>query len=74
MNLTVTGASAAGDLRVYPTDLGIPLTSTINFAAGKTRANNASLLLATDGSGTVSVKNDTPGTVHLVVDVNGYFK
>ncbi len=74
VNLTVTAASAAGNLRVYPTDLGMPLTSTINFGVGQTRANNASLLLATDGSGTISVKNDAPGTVHLIVDVNGYFK
>ncbi len=74
VNLTVTGASAGGNLRFYPSDLGIPLTSTINFSVGQTRANNANLLLATDGTGTISVKNDALGTVHLIVDVNGYFR
>ena len=74
MNVTVTGASAAGNLRTYPTDVGVPETSTINFGAGQTRANNAFFLLPTDGTGTISVKNDAPGTVHLIVDVNGYFR
>jgi PKD repeat protein len=74
VNLTVTNTAAPGDLRVYPTDIGIPETWTISFGAGRTRANNAMLTLATDGSGTIGVKNDAPGTVHVIVDVNGYFK
>ena len=74
VSLTVTNAAAPGDLRVYPTDIGIPETWTISFGAGRTRANNAMLTLATDGSGTIGVKNDAPGTVHVIVDVNGYFK
>ena len=74
MNLTVTNAAAPGDLRVYPTDIGIPQTWTISFGAGQTRANNAMLTLATDGTGTIGVKNDAAGTVHVIVDVNGYFK
>jgi hypothetical protein len=27
-----------------------------------------------DGSGTVNVVNQSSGTVHLIVDVNGYFR
>ena len=73
-NVTVTAPSAAGDLRLYPPDLGVPLTTTINFRAGQTRANNAILLLSTDGSGMVGVHNDAPGTVHLILDVNGWFQ
>jgi len=31
-------------------------------------------VLANDGSGTVDVFNSSGGTVHVVIDVNGYFE
>ena len=73
-NLTVMGGSAPGALRVYPTDTGIPVSSAISFRAGQTRSNIAITTLATDGTGTIGVKNDAPGTLHLILDVSGYFK
>jgi hypothetical protein len=36
--------------------------------------NNAVLALATDGSGTIKARNGTSGTVHLILDVCGYFQ
>ena len=74
-NFTVVSPAAAGDLVAYPSTLGAPPTaSTISFRAGTTRANNAHLLLASDGSGGVVVKNNAPGTVQVVIDVNGYYR
>ena len=73
-NLTVAGSSAQGAIRVYPTDTGIPVSSAISFRAGQARSNIAMTTLATDGTGTIGVKNDAPGTVHLILDVSGYFK
>jgi hypothetical protein len=74
MNVTVVGASAPGHLTLYPGDAaGPPATSTINFSPGQTRANNAIVLLATNG-GTINVRNGSAGGVHLVLDVNGYFQ
>jgi hypothetical protein len=74
-NITVTGGTAAGSLRIYPADSTIPIATTISFAAGKTRANNSLLLLSeAGGAGRVTVRNDSPGPVHLIVDVNGYFR
>lgn len=73
-NLTVVSGSGAGSLCVYPTDIGIPVSSAISFRAGQTRSNIALATLATDGTGTIGVKNDAPGTVHVIVDVYGYFK
>jgi hypothetical protein len=73
-NVTVVGPLAQGQLRIYPGNTGISPTSVINFRAGQTRANDAMVLLATDGTGTIGVKNDAAGSVHLIVDVNGYFK
>lgn len=74
-NLTVTGPAAAGSILVYPASLGsAPLTSTLNFRAGQTRANNAILMLATDGSGAVNVLNGSAGSTDFIIDANGYFR
>jgi hypothetical protein len=75
-NVTVTGPSGGGVLRFGPgTCNNLPLTSTINFSTGQTRANNAVLSLATDGSGGLAVLPTIGGggTVQLIIDVNGYF-
>ncbi len=58
---------------MYPGTATLPGTSSLSFSAGQTRANNAVLGLATDGSGTFRVFNGSAGTVHVIVDVNGYF-
>jgi len=72
-NVTVVSPAAAGDVIVYPNGLASPPgTSTLGFRAGQTRANNALVYLASDGS--FLVKNDAAGSLDLVVDVNGYFK
>lgn len=74
-NVTVTQGTAAGSLRLFPSDAATPVSTTISFGAGKTRANNAMLLLsAAGGAGRVTVRNDAAGTVHLVLDVSGYFR
>ncbi len=74
VNVTVTEPTAPGYLTIYPSTASRPLASTLNFVAGQTRANNAVLLLASDGSGTVDAFNGSGGTVHVIVDVNGYFE
>jgi hypothetical protein len=74
VNLTVTQPSAGGHLTLFPTDVETPLASSINFAAGQTRANNAVLRLAFDGSGGIKVQNGSGGTVDFILDVNGYFQ
>lgn len=74
VNITVTQPAAAGNLSLFPGN-GTPTgTSSINFAAGQTRANNAMLALATDGTGSFAVQNNSAGTVHFILDVNGYFQ
>jgi hypothetical protein len=75
VNLTAVQAAAVGYLTLYPGNaLSTPLVSSINFSPGHTRANNAVVLLATDGAGTIKVSNGSAGTVHFVLDVNGYFQ
>ena len=83
-NVTVVDPSDAGDLRVYTEGVAVPSASTINFAPGQVRANNAvvPLIMAQRGqpgqSSLVSVQCDMPsgplGKVDLVLDVTGYFR
>ena len=75
VNLTVTNTAAAGHLTVDRGDaVPLPFVSTINFSAGQTRANNAFVSLASDGSGTIEVLSATGGIVDFILDVNGYFR
>jgi len=73
LNVTVITPTAAGDLRLFPGESATPLVSTINYRAGQTRANNAIAGLGAAGDLTVQCDQST-GTVHLVLDVNGYFQ
>jgi glucose/arabinose dehydrogenase len=74
-NITVWDPGATGHLRAVPPGLYLPPTSTLNFGAGQVRANFAVLSLLGDPAGVVDL---TPvmatGTVHVIVDVSGYFK
>jgi PKD repeat protein len=75
VNLAVTGPVGSGHLTLYPGDaVQAPLAGTINFSANQTRANNAMLPLASDGSGTIKVLAGSGGTVDFILDVNGYFQ
>jgi hypothetical protein len=73
MNVTVTGPTGLGNLRLYPAGSSVPLASAINYAAGQTRANNAVVWL--NGSGELDVRCDqASGTVQFILDVNGWFE
>ena len=73
VNLTITSPTAPGFVTLYPADGTRPLASSINFSPGQTRANNATLPLAVDASG-FSVFNGSAGSVHFILDVNGFFE
>jgi uncharacterized repeat protein (TIGR01451 family) len=74
INLTITQPTANGSVVLYAADQPRPALTTLDFSAGQTRANNGIALLATDGSGQVKVFNNSTGTVHVIIDVNGYFQ
>lgn len=73
VNVTIVSPTSGGHLALYPGDQTPPQTSTINFGRGQSRANNAIVPMAADG--TISVRPVVLGNgqVHLVIDVNGYF-
>jgi len=72
LNVTATGATAASDVRVYPTsDSGaVPVTSTLNVVRGQTVANTVVATVGRDGA--VRLRN-AAGALHLVVDLAGWF-
>ncbi len=72
VNVTAIGATANGNLTIFPADQSAPATSTINFTAGANRANNAIIKLSP--TGVVSVKANTLGAVDFTLDVVGYFQ
>jgi hypothetical protein len=72
-NVTVVAPAAAGNLRLWPSHLGPPPASAVNYGAGQTRANGAALALSPAGA--IAVRSDqASGSVHLILDVNGYFE
>jgi hypothetical protein len=70
-NVTVVNPAGGGYLTLYPSASAIPATSTINYRAAKTRANNAVLPLSAGGM--LNVHNSGPA-VHVILDVTGYFQ
>ena len=60
----------------YPANYPPPRTSNVNFPPHQTRCGNGVLSLATDGSVTLAAVPYVTGngTVHLVLDVTGYFQ
>lgn len=74
VNVTVTGPTTVGNLRVFPGGQPVPGTSVVNFAAGRDKATSTIVSLA---DGAISFYADSPAAaavspVHVVLDVVGY--
>jgi uncharacterized repeat protein (TIGR01451 family) len=74
LNITVTQPGAAGNLRLFPGGLALPLVSTLNYVEGQTRANNAVIPLNASGEIAVFAGQAAGTTVQVIIDVNGYFE
>ena len=73
LNVTVTAPSADGYVRLFPAGAPVSLTSALNYRAAQTRANNNLAGLGTGGQ--ITVRCDQPaGSVHVIIDANGYFE
>ncbi|HSS76052.1 MAG TPA: PKD domain-containing protein [Thermoanaerobaculia bacterium] len=75
-NVTAVSPTGAGYIDLYPGDQVASFTTLDFDPARSPRANNTIEQLATNGAGTVGVLASaagSPGTVHLVLDVDGYF-
>ena len=75
LNVTVVAPTGAGHVVLFPLGDLAPSTSTIEFAAGKVRSNNAILGLGgLLGSLEAQASVAGGGQVQLILDVSGYFE
>ena len=68
VNVTATGGLGNGWITLFPCGTPVPATSTLNFSAGATVANAATVALGVGGKLCVYAS----AAVHAIVDVNGY--
>ncbi len=69
LNVTVVGPSAAGYLTVFPSGVGLPTASNLNFTAGEVIPNAVTVGLGAGGR--ISLFNAS-GTTPVIVDVTGW--
>ncbi len=83
VNITITGPNVGGDLRIFPSDVGVPVVSTLNYNANEPALANGAIvpLSATTGATTKDVAialgmaaASGGGRVHVIMDVTGYFQ
>ena len=72
LNITVVDPPVLGNVALYPAGITPPATSTINYVAGITRANNAVVLL--NNGQLEAICRQVSGKLNVVIDVNGYFR
>ncbi|HET9229282.1 MAG TPA: hypothetical protein VFR31_21565, partial [Thermoanaerobaculia bacterium] len=72
-NVTVVSPGSGGHLTIRPGGTPTVQTSVISFPAGRTRSNNALIELGPAGDFLVFAGIPS-GSVHLIVDVTGYFE
>ena len=70
LNVTATEASGAGYVTVFPCGSQQPLASNLNFSAGDTIPNAVVAKVGTGGK--VCLYSNV--SVHLIVDVNGFYR
>jgi hypothetical protein len=78
-NVTVTGPTDFGDLRIYPAGTPAPLASVINWVTSDFAVANGAIVPVTTGAGNnvtvmVDMRVGSTGKVDLILDVTGYFQ
>ena len=72
-NVTIVNPTSRGAVYVGPDPIAEPSTSTINFTAGQTIANNLTVALSGTGTLSATLMGATDNTTDLVFDVTGYY-
>ena len=74
LNVAVTQPTTGPSfLTFYPVGAPLPSAATINYKSGQTRSNNVNTLLGANTDLIIHCGQGS-GTVHVVVDVNGYYQ
>lgn len=72
VNVTITDSTGFGNIAAFPAGEAAPGTSTVNYSAGQTVANAA--IVPVDANGRIELAKQGPGSVSVIVDVEGYFR
>ncbi len=73
LNVTITGATTSSFLTLWPSGGARPNVSTINFAQTDVALANGAIVGLSTASTDLSVYNNS-GSVHVILDVTGYFQ
>ena len=73
LNITVTAATAASFLSVWPSGTTRPIVSMINFEPSDPALANGIIVGLSTATQDLSVFNSS-GSVHVIIDVTGYFQ
>lgn len=71
LNFTVLTPSRTGSLSVWANGQGTPTTPSLSFTAGQTEQSQ--LTMGLDGSGGLSIRNNSTAAVQVIADAVGYF-
>lgn len=74
VNVTVCCSTVPGILHVVPGNGTVGPASGTAYRAGRVIAASSMPALSTDGNGTIRVYNESAGLVHVILDVNGYYR
>jgi hypothetical protein len=79
VNITAVSPTGQGHFRLFPSGLSLPTVSTLNFPAGSFALANGAIVPLADQAVepedlSVFTRVVASGTVHLVLDVTGYFQ
>lgn len=74
LNVTAVAPTQPGYLTAFATGAQLPPASNLNFSAGRTAPNMATVKVGTTGNvGKVSLYNGSEGRINLLADVAGYY-
>ncbi len=76
LNVTITQPTKDGHLTIWPSGSAQPNVSTLNFVAGEPAIANGAIVPLSTNANDLSIKAGlaAAGTVHVILDVTGYFQ
>jgi hypothetical protein len=74
INVTIAAPSGGGFLTIWPSGGAQPTVSTINFTSADTALANGAIVPLSANTDDLSIFFGGTGTVHVILDVTGYFQ
>ena len=74
LNLALTGMSAGGYVTLWPSGSTQPVVSSINFTGTESALANGAIVGLSTNAQDLSVFLGSPGNLHVIIDVTGYFQ